>query len=79
MTAMKLAFDVRLRRPADPVLNTVLGGDEEAAIQFPPGSWLTEITDDLRVIEVTSSELLGLIARAEEDLSALDHRELIHS
>lgn len=79
MTATKLAFDVRLRRPAEPTLNTILGGDADAAIRFPPGSWLTEVTDDLKVIEVTSSELLGLIARAEEDLAALDQQELVLS
>lgn len=58
---MKLVYDVKLKRPGCAILQAVFGGDQHLAGRFPSETWLTDITPDLKLYEVTEEQLEWLI------------------
>lgn len=62
---MKIAFDVKLRRPACAILQAVYGGDEHALARFDADTWLVNPTPDIKLYEVTTEQLKQLVVMAE--------------
>lgn len=63
--AMHLVYDYKLFRPACPILQAVLGGDQGIANRFDSDTWLTEPTEHMSLIEVTETELLHIVLGTE--------------
>ena len=62
---MKIAYDTKLMRPACVILAAAKGADVEPAHWFDSRHWLLEPTPDLKVYEVTDSELRRLVIMTE--------------
>lgn len=56
---MKLAFDIKLMRPAC----VLVGADPEGSKKFDAETWLLTPTPDMRVYDTTPEQLQALIAR----------------
>lgn len=61
---MTLVYDATLMRPACPILQAVLGGDEGLSRYFSPDSWLVEPTPDMKAYLVTQEQLFELGRRS---------------
>jgi hypothetical protein len=57
----KIAYDVKLFRPASPTLAETLGANPKASELFDPKHWLTDNTPNLVVAEVNGGELRRLV------------------
>lgn len=60
---MKVAYDIKLMRPACVILAAGLGADREASVAFNSDYWLTFPTPNMGVYEVTEQQLEILIAK----------------
>ena len=63
--SMKIAYDVKLFRPASVEVAMRLGADTEPSKWFDPKHWLLERTPDMMVAEVTWHELRHLVYLTE--------------
>ena len=63
MTTTRIAYDIRLMKPACPVLAAGLGGDTFDLGKFP--DWLLELTPDMKVYEVTPDQLRQLVEKSK--------------
>ncbi len=66
---MRIAFDVRLRRPGCVLIQAVLGASVPGPLfqrLFPHETWLVSPTDDMRVYPVTDDQLAQLSRMAAE-------------
>lgn len=60
----RIAFDIKLMRPACVLLQAAFGCDSDLAHRFPTESWLIGITDDMRAYEVTDEQISQLVKKA---------------
>lgn len=65
--SMKIVFDVKLRRPACPLLQAAYGCDPHVVYNFPAETWLTFPTDDMKTYEITKGQLVMLEKKVEEE------------
>ncbi len=64
---MRIAFDVRLRRPGCVLVQAALGASVPGTLfqrHFPHETWLTAPTDDMQVYPVTEEQLAKLSVMA---------------
>lgn len=54
----KIVYDMKLRRPACPILQVVLGGDEGIARNLQ--NWLINPTPDMKCYEISEEQLKKL-------------------
>ncbi len=57
---LKIVYDIKKRRPACPVLQAVMGGDAVAQ-HFDAEFWLTELTPDMKLYQVSLEQLRELV------------------
>lgn len=62
---IRIAYDIKLMQPGCVLIQAGLGCDTYVAHQFPVGSWLTNLTPDMRRYEITESQLEQLIDRTK--------------
>ena len=60
---MKIAYDIKLMRPACPILQVTLGGDPSVSHEFNSEHWITFPTPDLRVYNISDHQLKLLVRR----------------
>ncbi len=58
---MKIAYDITLMQPGCVLLQAAMGGDCEAANKFDSAHWLVALTPNMKVYEVTDSQLAHLV------------------
>jgi hypothetical protein len=57
----KLAYDLKLRKVGCVILQAVMGGDRNIAHRIGTEHWLTSLTPDLRVYQMTDEEVEQLV------------------
>jgi hypothetical protein len=62
----RLLYDAKLKRPGCVLLAAAYGCDTSVCHRFPPGSWLTYPTPDMRVYEGTGEEIGRLVEITEK-------------
>lgn len=62
----RIAYDATLKRPGCVLIAAALGGDPAVAKQFPSEVWLTDLTPDMQVYEVTKEQVEFLLKIAEK-------------
>lgn len=62
---MKVAFDIKLKRPACVLVAAGLGADSSAASRFDTKDWLLHPTPDMQVFETTEEQLAQLVEMVE--------------
>lgn len=63
---MKIAFDIKLMRPACVLLQAVYGCGADVLADFNGESWLLAPTDDLRLYELDEKQLRILSQRVND-------------
>ncbi len=80
----RIAFDIKLMRPACVILQAALGCDPSAAHRFSSEDWLTHLTPDMQVYPVTESQidqLIVMVRRHKEKTRGTnrpDDQEAVH-
>ncbi len=65
---MKLAYDIKLKRPACVLVAAGMGACTKAAGRFPVETWLLHPTPDMAVYETSEVQLEYLVRKAREDV-----------
>ena len=60
---MKIAFDIKLMKPACVLVAAGMGADSRVAQRFDTDDWLLSPTPDMAVYEITEEQLQQLIGR----------------
>jgi len=63
---MKLAYDLKLKRPGCVLVAAGLGADTEASMRFPTSSWLLAPTENMAVYNINEADLQTAIRHAEK-------------
>jgi hypothetical protein len=67
---LRLAYDVKLKRPGCILFQAALGGDTKAIMRFPTETWLIDTPGmSLKLYEVTEAQLAVLVALAEAQVA----------
>lgn len=62
---MRITFDIKLRRPACPILAAFHGGNIHIPHLFDVETWLISPTDNMKTYEITEEELHQLVKKVE--------------
>ena len=62
---MKIAYDIKLMKPACVLVAAGFGADSSLAHEFDANDWLLSPTDDMQVYDVTEDQLKQLIQKTE--------------
>ena len=63
--AVKIAFDIKLMKPACVLVAAGLGADFRLAHRFDTNDWLLSPTPDMSVYEITEEQLRQLIQKTK--------------
>lgn len=66
---MKVAFDIKLMRPACVLVAAVYRADTRVPTRFDPNDWLLAPTPDMAVYEINDSQLDQLVKKVEANRS----------
>ena len=62
---MKVAYDIKLMRPACVNVAAGMGGSTEAAVRFHTEDWLEYPTPDMKLYETNEHQLLALLQKTD--------------
>jgi hypothetical protein len=68
MPEMRIAFDIKLKRPGCVLIQAAMGATAGVASKFPTESWLLSPTPDMRVYPLTDDQLSKLVVIVEREV-----------
>jgi hypothetical protein len=75
MTKLRIAYDIKLKRPACVLVAAGMGADAQLAHRFHVDHWLLAPTPDMRVYPITEQQLSQLVLLTDIHASNVAKKE----